>query len=185
MHCVSQLNGAVLVEVRERADSSDSLCKALSALHLSSGQSFQRHDDSAAGSSSKRDLRSLRQRGGGGGSDSGSNSMVADEPESSGPPQQDTLQLFGGLVPPPLRKAKRNFTAALDYALLVATLTQRVVLLHAAVMQCEAEKQQQQQQQSTSTTVAEIGSDPTATATTADDVSNIQQAEVSTQVTRS
>eukprot|EP00611_Tribonema_gayanum_P027306 TRINITY_DN6714_c0_g2_i3.p2 TRINITY_DN6714_c0_g2~~TRINITY_DN6714_c0_g2_i3.p2 ORF type:complete len:110 (-),score=38.47 TRINITY_DN6714_c0_g2_i3:39-368(-) len=46
------------------------------------------------------------------------------------------MQLFGGLVPPALRKAKRNFSSALDYVFLAAELTQRVALLYRAVLQC-------------------------------------------------
>ncbi|CAN0145297.1 unnamed protein product [Phaeothamnion confervicola] len=41
----------------------------------------------------------------------------------------DPLQLFGGLVPPPLRKAKKNFAGVLELTIAAANMAQRVFML--------------------------------------------------------
>ncbi|CAM9654127.1 unnamed protein product, partial [Laminaria digitata] len=69
---------------------------------------------------------SLRQRGG----------VVAPEIEESllqpgqdAPLRGDSLNLFATLVPPPLRKSKKDFTSVVDYAVEASNLAHRILLL--------------------------------------------------------
>jgi hypothetical protein len=67
----------------------------------------------------------LRQRGHG----SDGNESVGLLSEPTDPPVADTLDLYGGLVPPQLRKAKRDFSAGLAFAIRAATINQKVMIL--------------------------------------------------------
>eukprot|EP00612_Vaucheria_litorea_P000018 CAMPEP_0171452390 /NCGR_PEP_ID=MMETSP0945-20130129/517_1 /TAXON_ID=109269 /ORGANISM="Vaucheria litorea, Strain CCMP2940" /LENGTH=156 /DNA_ID=CAMNT_0011977047 /DNA_START=120 /DNA_END=590 /DNA_ORIENTATION=- len=62
-------------------------------------------------------------------------SLLSEEIDSSAA-SKDPIQIFGGLVPPALRKAKRSFTSALDYAILAATLSQKALLLLGEYERC-------------------------------------------------
>ena len=57
------------------------------------------------------------------------------EEVADGPPahQKDPILLFGGLVPPPLRKAKQDFSAALEQAILAANAVREILAAERAI----------------------------------------------------
>ncbi|KAG5177651.1 hypothetical protein JKP88DRAFT_226363 [Tribonema minus] len=129
-----EFHAAVTVELLDK-DPDASPARELRALKLPAGHAFQRAGNDDAPHSSGGSVNgssSLRQRNHAG-SDS---STIAEEAAAASAAGKDSMQLFGGLVPPALRKAKRNFSSALDYVFLAAELTQRVALLYRAVLQC-------------------------------------------------
>ncbi|CAM9434596.1 unnamed protein product [Chrysoparadoxa australica] len=77
-----------------------------------------------SGSSSEK----LRQRGGVdaalGSSGDGLEVMTIEQDSAPMPP--NTLDLFGGLVPPPLRQSKKHFSSTLEYVVVAANLIQKI-----------------------------------------------------------
>lgn len=51
------------------------------------------------------------------------------QPGQDAPLRGDSLNLFATLVPPPLRKSKKNFTSVVDYAVEASNLAHRILLL--------------------------------------------------------
>ena len=62
------------------------------------------------------------------------------EEVADGPPahQKDPILLFGGLVPPPLRKAKQDFSAALEQAILAANAVREILAAERAIAASES-----------------------------------------------
>ncbi|CAM9225360.1 unnamed protein product [Discosporangium mesarthrocarpum] len=60
--------------------------------------------------------------------------------EASPQVEPDTLNLFTGLVPPPLRKSKGNFSSALDYVVETANLAYQVAALHRKIEEIETSR---------------------------------------------
>ncbi|CAM9203072.1 unnamed protein product [Ectocarpus sp. 12 AP-2014] len=70
---------------------------------------------------------SLRQRGGGGAHVEIEESLL--QPDQDAPVRGDSMSLFATLVPPPLRKSKKNFTSVVDYAVEASNLAHRIIHL--------------------------------------------------------
>ncbi|CAM9940508.1 unnamed protein product [Scytosiphon promiscuus] len=70
---------------------------------------------------------SLRQRGGGAAHVEIEESLL--QPDQEAPVRGDSMSLFATLVPPPLRKSKKNFTSVVDYAVEASNLAHRILSL--------------------------------------------------------
>mmetsp|Transcript_9688 Transcript_9688/g.17380 ORF Transcript_9688/g.17380 Transcript_9688/m.17380 type:complete len:205 (-) Transcript_9688:73-687(-) len=91
---------------------------------------WQRHRDSPGAAAPQNGA--MRRRGAGGLSgpaaeDEELEALSTTEQEKRAS-DKDTLMLFGGLVPPPMRKAKADFAAALDTAIAAANIAHRIAL---------------------------------------------------------
>eukprot|EP00903_Cladosiphon_okamuranus_P011777 g11070.t1 len=51
------------------------------------------------------------------------------QPDQDAPVRGDSLSLFATLVPPPLRKSKKNFTSVVEYAVEASNLAHRILCL--------------------------------------------------------
>eukprot|EP00904_Undaria_pinnatifida_P002072 jgi/Undpi1/11866/HiC_scaffold_4.g01565.m1 len=74
---------------------------------------------------------SLRQRGGVAAPVEIEESLL--QPGQAAPLRRDSLNLFATLVPPPLRKSKKNFTSVVDYAVEASNLAHRILVLREIV----------------------------------------------------
>eukprot|EP00752_Nemacystus_decipiens_P012150 g10769.t1 len=70
---------------------------------------------------------SLRQRGGVASPVEIEESLL--QPDQDAPVRGDSMSLFATLVPPPLRKSKKNFTSVVDYAVEASNLAHRILCL--------------------------------------------------------
>ncbi|CAM9967821.1 unnamed protein product [Pylaiella littoralis] len=70
---------------------------------------------------------SLRQRGGVAAPVEIEESLL--QPDQDAPVRGDSMSLFATLVPPPLRKSKKNFSSVVDYAVEASNLAHRILCL--------------------------------------------------------
>lgn len=146
-----ELKGTVTVGIRPLHSDTDEISSLMDGLGINAGHTYRIEREGAGGGRSthtndnqkgRTPPGNLRQRGSTHAADLGSSTLSPRADPASMSPETDTLQLFGGgLVPPPLRKAKKNFGSAVDCAFVVASLTQRVLQLQSAIEECQRRKQ--------------------------------------------
>ncbi|CAM9531003.1 unnamed protein product [Ectocarpus sp. 4 AP-2014] len=91
-----------------------------------SRSTFSRNRVEPAGSAVVIRDGSLRQRGGGAHVEIEESLL---QPDQDAPVRGDSMSLFATLVPPPLRKSKKNFTSVVDYAVEASNLAHRIIHL--------------------------------------------------------
>mmetsp|Transcript_104506 Transcript_104506/g.301274 ORF Transcript_104506/g.301274 Transcript_104506/m.301274 type:complete len:218 (+) Transcript_104506:1187-1840(+) len=124
-NALSALNCRELVDAQVRVDATH---------EEDAGMLWERHRESPGAVAPQNGA--VRRRGAGGLSgpidEDTASSHTPDEPAADdavqGAAQKNTLMLFGGLVPPPMRKAKADFALAVEHCIAAANIAQSIAL---------------------------------------------------------